>query len=383
MPDKITACWAKAVGKQVKLDEEAKITFLNELSLDQWSHKFDEGIDIDDLLDIAAYTGQLEVVRVLTQAGVKPDGIDGALVAAASQGHLSVAKFLLGAKANIEATAYAFFHDLVDQTALRAAATTGHDSMVKFLISANANIEAVSEEVRTNGYLMMDGGYTALMMAAMNQHLTVVKSLLSAKAKLEVQNDDGQTALVYAAMFDRDDSTNLLINAKADIEARGPDRLTALMRVAGGEFRRGTDTLRLLLDAKAQIDATCDRGWTALMHAAAVEHGWAGDDIVEALIDAGADPEMKGNQERTPLHMAAVHGSYSITELLLANGVKVDPQDDEGDTPLMLAALAGRTAIVALLIQAGAKLDLKNKAGNDASHMASRDTIALLKQAAA
>ncbi len=89
-------------------------------------------------------------------------------------------------------------------------------------------------------------------------------------------------------------------------------------------------------------------------------------EIIGLLIDRGADVNMKSCGDGwatecncgTPLHIAACKGNADMVNLLLDRGAEIDSIDTWGYTPLGQAAAAGRTAIVKLLIEKGADADV-------------------------
>lgn len=65
----------------------------------------------------------------------------------------------------------------------------------------------------------------------------------------------------------------------------------------------------------------------------------------------------------SPIHDAAVAGDVELVELLIENGADVDDRDVHGYTPLILAIQAGNTDIAKVLIDNGA--DVNARAASD------------------
>jgi len=69
----------------------------------------------------------------------------------------------------------------------------------------------------------------------------------------------------------------------------------------------------------------------APLHVAAQE---GHNQVIELLIDNGADVNSKDGDEGTPLHMAAANGHKGIAELLIVKGADVNAKIVDGGTPL-------------------------------------------------
>jgi hypothetical protein len=121
-------------------------------------------------------------------------------------------------------------------------------------------------------------------------------------------------------------------------------------------------------DPNAAVTAAASRGWTPLLIAAAEGH----ENTVAALLDAGADPNVKNALGRTALMHASVYGFTAIVKLLLARGAdpNLAPTDGQGWTALMAAARAGHVETVRALLNGGAKVALTDKNGNTALALA-------------
>ena len=87
--------------------------------------------------------------------------------------------------------------------------------------------------------------------------------------------------------------------------------------------------------------------------------------------------------EPTPLHWAAEHGLYSITEQLMENGALANAPDQFGRTPLHLAV--PYTDVVLLLLGSGANVNTADMFGRTPLHVALPypRTVAILLDAGA
>ena len=128
-------------------------------------------------------------------------------------------------------------------------------------------------------------------------------------------NQDGQTPLFYA-----EDAETIaqLLRAGADARVRDAKGRTALFPC---HVRRDADAVRLLMQRGVRINAQDNEGNTALMMA--VTKGSSG---VQALLDAGADPNIKNKAGKTALQIAQENkhetSRNEIVKLLQEHGAK-------------------------------------------------------------
>ncbi|KAJ8675597.1 hypothetical protein QAD02_011383 [Eretmocerus hayati] len=97
--------------------------------------------------------------------------------------------------------------------------------------------------------------------------------------------------------------------------------------------------LKIILSTnKIKVDFVDENGMTPLQHAC-----YKGSkDIVEMLIDHGADPNKCDHPHQyTPLHFAALSGNADLCQLLLSAGAKSSALNSVGRTPSQMAAFVG------------------------------------------
>ena len=86
-------------------------------------------------------------------------------------------------------------------------------------------------------------------------------------------------------------------------------------------------------------------------------------DIVEVLLDMGADMNIGDNENSQPVHNAAVAGHIPVLELLLARGVNIESKDDNGVTPFLFACSYRQLETARYLLDKGADLKATNNNG--------------------
>jgi ankyrin repeat protein len=86
-------------------------------------------------------------------------------------------------------------------------------------------------------------------------------------------------------------------------------------------------------------------------------------DILQYLLDQGANAELATNYGMTPLHLAAAHNKYEGAVVLVRHGVALDTINTLGWTALFLASRGGHLPIVQLLVQGGANIEIAASVG--------------------
>jgi len=249
------------------------------------------------------------------------------------------------------------------------AAQTGQNEIVEALLAAKANPNT------------FDGiGQTALMRAVDMQQIKNVNSLLKAKADPNLKTKDGKSILTMAVESGKPEIVKALIDAGVDVKAVSPDGDSPALSAAQAGSDSSLQIIKLLGDAKAELNAS-NAAYTPLYYA--VQQG--NKDLVQALLDAGADPNGKTQDGHAPIFEA--FSNLDILQALLK--AKADPnlKNNSGETALLAAVEEGTKDAVEKLLKAGADVNFKTDSGNTALQLANNysksDVAELLKASGA
>jgi len=207
-------------------------------------------------------------------------------------------------------------------SALLWAAFRSDADMAKALLAAGATVDSA------NHY-----GVTPLLQASRNGDVEVMRALLDAGAEPTRWHPDGETPLMAAARTGRVDAVKLLLSHGSFINASDPyQEETALMWASAEGHLEVVNTLLAAgadPNLKAHVSTITERkdadhpsgGFTALMFAVRNGH----NDVAEALIKGGADPKLTNADGATATVVAIVNDRFDLAKELLDLGA--DPND--------------------------------------------------------
>ena len=159
------------------------------------------------------------------------------------------------------------------------------------------------------------------------------------------------------------------LDAGADLEEADPHGRTPLLVAIISRHADGLELVEMLLDAGADIHATHSSGNTALHFAAFVGNA----EIVRLLMERGADPAVRNSENRTPADLAPGGEAGSAVRARLAAADEdevpaetapvaeedVHARDELGLTHLHRAASHGDLARIESLLERGADIDAR------------------------
>jgi len=194
-------------------------------------------------------------------------------------------------------------------------------------------------------------------------HLNIVIPLLNSGADVNIQTSSDKSPLDLAYDNERLDVARFLAQYKERTDSQDHidsipsgiaprDSLPDVERPSPGDGKSPNNR----------------KGKSISLHVASQE----GDvEIVQSLLDNGADVNEPDTAYRTPVLYASRWGRVEVTKLLIEYGADVNFQDGNGWSPLLLAARCEHTDVVRLLLDHGADVNAKGPTSRTALHIAS------------
>jgi uncharacterized protein len=229
-----------------------------------------------------------------------------------------------------------------------------------------------------------DGFFKAIRL----NDVVAVKGFFEAGMNPNSKNRVGETALTYA-ILNAEPNTVKAVAEKADINMQDNFGQAPLHLALS---KQKEEIFEYLLDEKnadVNVPGAKERlkNQTALY--LAVTRGR--EDLVQKLLDKGADPNIADAEGAVPLAEACIGTrlNQNIIKMLIDKGAKVNHQEKNGATPLIYIAAnkqttpENRQAVVKMLLDAGADKKIKDTKGKTAldwsKETGTKDVADLLK----
>jgi ankyrin repeat protein len=247
-------------------------------------------------LFLVASTGVVSLARVLIRRGAEVNrpaarGLT-PLIAAIMSENPHMVRLLIDSGANVRHT------DAAGTSVLRWARKIGTKEIVELIRKPDCPA-TVDDKERTAADLHR---------GARTGDVALIRECLAAKAPVDVADDAGLTPLMIAARQSKRAAIQALLEAGADPYRASRSGFNSLLLAANSPI-----ALRPFVAARIDLDrASGRRRTTPLIHAARQGFG----DVVQYLLDSGADPAVVDAEGLTAHDHAAANGHHRIARML-------------------------------------------------------------------
>ena len=306
------------------------------------------------VLHMAIANRDLELVRLLCELGAYLDrgfGDHTALTYAISIQALDIAELLIesGADVNHQTRSGNF--------ALLAAVSAGSETLTRLLLERSAAV-----------WMAGSSGYYPIHMAAHKNRAHLVRILIKRGSQVDPVTNDGETPLWIAVRLGNTECIDCLVGLGADVNH--VSAASASISMLWLALRDGNMPLaKTLISAGADVGAATvdDKGnGTTPLHFACAR---GLDDVVRAMMDAGANLETQVWPGHSPLFVAARACNFTTVRLLVEQGgANMATESAAGET--ILFGCTAHVAMIKYLVGRGVRINHRDHHGATALHHA-------------
>ena len=248
--------------------------------------------------------------------------------------------------------------------------------IIEYLLCKGADINSLGQ---ANSIVYQ----SPLFFACENNDKDIIEYLLSKGANVDQEDNIGYTALVYALNNDKYEIADFLLEHKADINHHIIKKGTPLLLAI---IKNNLELVKYIVNHSADLTTKCE-GATPLDAAILAN---ASDEIIIFLLENGVDMNnssslktaiangknhaakllidkgmsLKISDGETPLNTAVFMNNIELVNLLIEKGADINEPNSNGCMPLHIAARHNCVEIAKLLINKGAKKDVVSKIGS-------------------
>lgn len=251
--------------------------------------------------------------------------------------------------------------------------------MSKKLLNACAseqpNLETI-EQLLKNGAdvnTVNNQGNTPLHLICLNSNsLPAIQLLIRYGANVDKKNNKQSTALFYASYRTCDPEViKCLVTNGANVDEKNGDGNTPLNNACARK-KGGYVIIKILLELGANINIQNDLCNTPLHELFKIENSF---DSIKLLVSTAVNikellntGDINGN---TPLHLASYHQNPEVVQYLIDMGADVNAKNQKGNTPFIEAILGNNKEVIAMFLKLGVDPKIINSEGKNVLHFLS------------
>ena len=255
-----------------------------------------------------------------------------------------------------------YLHGHQPSDALYLAAKNGDMDLIDFMLDKGFPLNETTLSHAVDGAVLTIRSYEK--MPDVDRQLKVIQHLLDRAKERNVSCD-----LSYFLSLPTNFKTvKFFVEHGTDIN-RSPKQNPISSALDEVDTDDGYNTIKYLIQKGANVNAHEFNGTvSATLMQCAIKRGRI--DVIQLLVDHGANLEMEGGKNVSPLQSAIESGSRTVVEYLLKKGAKTDHGTSDGYTPLAYATNCGWIQDVKLLLKYGANKNIKGRNGKTAYDVA-------------
>lgn len=218
-------------------------------------------------------------------------------------------------------------------------------------------------------------GRTALHYAALNGMDEIVQLLIDKGADTTVLDRKNVSPIQFALRGGNDKCIAAFLRSQYEASIQAHERSPLLSSLHYAALRNDVNLFDDILLAGCSRETRDPEGRTPLFYIV----GNGDSNFVAHALRKGLNLHGQDFQGCSPLHVAVCYGFLDIVQLLLDSGAQVDSRDESKHTPLLRISAIPETnlnsrAILELLVQRGAQINATNLDGDGLAHLLARSS---------